>query len=69
MTIVYSNYFHFAGHIFAYKNRVLFDITNTPKALFCVRNKGFFGYWVDGQWLNENSIPSIVIKKEYIKHC
>ena len=66
-TIIYSNYFNFAGRTFAYKDRVLFDITNEPKALFCINNKGYFGYWIEDQWLNENSIPSMIIKKPYEK--
>lgn len=69
MTITYSNYFHFNGRTYAYKNRVLFDITNYPKALFCVNNRGYWGYWTDEGWLNENSIPSMLIKKEYVKNC
>ncbi len=67
MTIIYSNHFRFNNRIFAYKNRVLFDITKEPKALFCISNKGFWGYWIDDQWLNENNIPSMLIKKEYVK--
>lgn len=67
MTITYSNYFYFADRIFAYKNKVLFDITEEPKALFCINNKGFWGYWVEDHWLNEGSIPQILIKKQYIK--
>lgn len=67
MYIVYTNYFEFNNRIFSYRKKILFDITDTPKALFCSNYKGFWGYWIDRQWLNENSIKDYVIKKEYKK--
>lgn len=67
MFIIYTNYFEFNNRLFSYRKKILFDITDTPKALFCSNNKGFWGYWIDREWLNENSIPSFLIKKEYKK--
>lgn len=65
--IIYSNYFYFNNRIFAYRKKILFDITETPKALFCSSNKGFFGYWIYNEWLNENSISSFIIKNNIKK--
>lgn len=67
MYIIYTNYFEFNNRIFSYRKKILFDITETPKALFCSSNRGFWGYWIDREWLNENSISSFIIKKEYKK--
>ena len=67
MYIIYSNYFEFNNRIFAYRKKLLFDITETPKALFKVNNKGFYGYWINGEWLNENSIKNYIINKDYKK--
>lgn len=65
--IIYTNYFEFNNRIFSYRKKILFDITETPKALFCSSNKGFFGYWIGNEWLNENSISSFIIKKNIKK--
>jgi hypothetical protein len=67
MYIIYTNYFEFNNRIFSYRKKILFDITETPKALFCSNNRGFWGYWIDREWLNENSISGFIIKKEYKK--
>lgn len=63
MIIIYSNYIKFNNRILSYRKKVLFDITETPKALFCICNKGFFGYWIGSEWLNENQIPTMVNKR------
>ena len=65
--IVYSNYFEFNNRIFSYRKKLLFDITETPKALFCSNNKGFWGYWINNEWLNESSIKNYIINKQYKK--
>lgn len=67
MTTIYSNYFVFNNRTFAYKDKVLFDITDEPKALFCSSVRGYFGYWIDSQWLDESHIKKILINKPYIK--
>jgi hypothetical protein len=67
MFIIYTNYFEFNNRLFSYRKKILFDITDTPKALFCSNNRGFWGYWIDREWLNENSIKDFIIKKEYKK--
>ena len=67
MIITYTNHFYFNNRIFAYRKKLLFDITDTPKALFCISNKGFWGYWIGNEWLNENKIKDYIIKKEIKK--
>lgn len=67
MFIIYTNYFEFNNRIFSYRKKLLFDITDTPKALFCSNNKGFWGYWVNSEWLNENQIKEKIIVKNIKK--
>lgn len=69
MTITYSNHFEFNGRKFAYKDKVLFDITDEPKALFCSSVKGYFGYWIDSNWLDESVIKKIIINQEITIIC
>jgi len=52
--ITYSNWFEFNGKILAYRKKVLFDITETPKALFISNNNGSHGYWINRKWLSES---------------
>ena len=54
--ITYSNWFEFNGKILAYRKKVLFDITETPKALFISNNNGSHGYWINRKWLSESKI-------------
>lgn len=60
-TITYSNHFEFNNRIFAYRNKILFDITNIPTALFCVNNNGCLGYWINRKWISESAIKPMVI--------
>lgn len=58
--ITYSNHFEFNGKILAYRKKVLFDITNTPNALFCTNNNGSNGYWINRKWLSESKIKELI---------
>lgn len=58
--ITYSNHFEYNNRIFAYRKKILFDITETPKALFCVNNNGCFGYWINRKWISESTIKSMI---------
>lgn len=61
--ITYSNYFEFNGKILAYRKKILFDISQTPNALFCTNNNSSNGYWINRKWLSESKIKEL-IKKE-----
>ena len=58
--ITYSNWFEFNGKIFAFRKKILFDITDTPKALFTSSNNGSFGYWINRKWLSESKIKELL---------
>lgn len=58
--INYSNHFEFNGKILAYRKKVLFDITYTPKALFVSNNNGSHGYWINRKWLSESKIKELL---------
>ena len=58
--ITYSNHFVFNGKILAYRKKVLFDITNTPNAMFLTNNNGSNGYWINRKWLSESAIKCLL---------
>ncbi len=61
--ITYSNHFELNNRVFAYRKKILFDITNIPNALFCVNNNGCFGYWINRKWVSESAIKPMVINE------
>lgn len=61
--ITYSNWFEFNGKILAYRKKILFDISNTPKALFVSNNNGSHGYWINLKWLSESKIKELLINE------
>lgn len=58
--ITYSNHFEFENRTFAFRKKVLFDITETPRALFVNSNNGTFGYWINRKWLSESKIKELL---------
>jgi hypothetical protein len=62
--IIYSNYFEFNGKVLAYRKKVLFDITSIPNALFCTKNNGSTGYWINRKWLSESRIKELLINEQ-----
>lgn len=58
--ITYSNWFEFENRMFAFRKKVLFDVTDTPKALFNSSNNGSFGYWINRKWLSESKIKELL---------
>ena len=58
--ITYSNWFEFDDKIFAYRNKLLFDITNTPKVLYPSENNKSNGYWVNRKWLSQSKIKQLL---------
>lgn len=58
--ITYSNHFEFNSKVLAYRKKVLFDITNTPNALFLSNNNGSHGYWINRKWLSESKIKELL---------
>lgn len=58
--ITYSNWFEFNGVVLAYRKRILFDITGTPKPLTIKNNNGSNGYWINRKWLSESMIKQLI---------
>jgi len=61
--ITYSNWFEFNGKVLAYRNKVLFYISEIPKALFLSNNNGSHGYWINRKWLSESKIKELLINE------
>lgn len=61
--ITYSNWFDFENRVFAFRKKILFDITNTPITLFTSNNNGSFGYWINRKWLSESKIKRLLINE------
>ena len=58
--ITYTNHFEFNERILSYRKKLLFDITQTPMALFLSNNNGSNGYWINRKWLSESMIRSLI---------
>lgn len=64
--IKYSNYFKVENRVFSFRNKELFDVTNTPILLELKNNNGSKGYWINRKWFGENKIKEILVKEELI---
>lgn len=62
--ITYSNYFKIGNKTFSFRNKELFDITNSPIHLPIKDNNGSKGYWINREWFSLTKIKNIVAKKE-----
>lgn len=61
--ITYSNYFTFENRVFAFRKKLLFDITNTPILIDLKDNNGSSGYWINRKWLSLSKIKEMIIKE------
>ena len=61
--ITYSNYFEFEGRVFAFRKKLLFDITNTPLLIDLKDNNNCAGYWINRKWLSLSKIKEMVISE------
>lgn len=57
--ITYSNRFEFNGRKLAFRKKLLFDITETPKLI----NKSDQGWWVNRQLLTIGRVKEIIINE------
>lgn len=62
-TIVYSNYFKVDNETFAFRKKMLFKITDTPKYLPIQNNGGSIGYWINRKWHSLTKIKSLIINQ------
>lgn len=59
--ITYSNHFEIDNKTFAFRKKLLFDITNIPKLLELKDNNNCFGYWINRKWLSLSRIKEIIV--------
>jgi hypothetical protein len=58
--ITYSNYFKIDNKTFAFRRKVLFDITNLPTKLELKDNNKCLGYWINRKWFSLSKIEELV---------
>ena len=58
--IIYSNYFKVDNKTFAFRRKVLFDITNLPTKLELKDNNNCLGYWINRKWFSLSRIKEMV---------
>jgi len=58
--ITYSNHFELEGKTFAFRKKVLFDITNIPKLIEIKDNNNCQGYWINRKWYSLSKLKPIV---------
>ena len=58
--ITYSNYFKLDNKTFAFRKKVLFDITNLPIKLELKDNNKCLGYWINRKWFSLSKIEELV---------
>jgi len=61
--ITYSNHFAIENRIFAFRKKLLFDITDTPKYIELKNNSGSNGYWINRKWYSLTKLQGLVIKE------
>jgi hypothetical protein len=64
-TITYSNHFKVDDLTFAFRKKLLFDITNTPVYKPILENNGSKGWWINRKWISMKKTIEI-LKKEPI---
>jgi hypothetical protein len=61
--IIYSNHFKVDDRTFAFRKKLLFDITDTPRYLPEQNNSGSRGYWINRRWFSLSKIKTIVLNE------
>ena len=59
--ITYTNHFKIEERVFAFRKKLLFDITNTPHYLPIKINTGVECYWINRKWFSLSKIKSFII--------
>lgn len=62
--ITYTNYFIVDGKTYAFRQKELFNITNTPDWIQLKDNNGSKGYWINRKWYSLTKIEDLIIKEE-----
>jgi hypothetical protein len=62
--INYSNYFEFNGVKLAFRKRLLFNISSTPKLINRCENNGSDGWWINREWLSISKAKELIINED-----
>ena len=62
--ITYSNYFKIEDKTFAFKNKLLFDITNLPIKKELKDNNNCLGYWINRKWFTLSKLSNFIIREQ-----
>ena len=58
--ITYSNYFEIDNKVFAFRKKMLFDITNIPSLIKLKDNNNCQGYWINRKWFSLSKLKPLV---------
>ena len=62
-TITYSNHFKVDNKTFAFRKKLLFDITETPAYKPMLNNNGSIGIWVNRKWVSLSAMKKLIINE------
>jgi hypothetical protein len=65
-TITYSNYFNIDGKTFAFRKKLLFDISDIPVHIPLLNNNGSIGIWINRKWVSINTMKKLIAKKDIV---
>ena len=65
-TIIYSNYFYLENRVFAFRKKLLFDITNLPILVELKDNNNCLGYWINRKWFTLSKLKPLVKSEQKI---
>jgi hypothetical protein len=58
--ITYSNHFELENKTFAFRKKLLFDITNIPALIDLKDNNNCQGYWINRKWFSLSKLKQMV---------
>lgn len=61
--ITYTNHFVVGNKTYAFRKKMLFDITSIPKFLELKNNNNCFGYWINRNWYSLSKIKNLIINE------
>jgi len=62
-TITYSNHFKVDNKTFAFRKKLLFDITETPVHKPLLNNNGSIGVWINRKWVSISAMKQLIINQ------
>lgn len=65
-TIIYSKYFELENRVFAFRKKILFDITKLPILQQLKNNNNCLGYWINRKWFSLSKLEPLVKIEEIV---